>query len=153
MKNCFKATSTDPQHLSTPGLSIELFSCFLMQSWHLLIARWIDREISCLLDSYSIYRGLLDSCPTPLDPSRSPCFSHGLHVSLIFVSIASYFSFSCRSMVPCSPCSLFVSFLSISCQVFWLFIPFDNRVKKGDKFDNWMSFLRRSNRLRGRTSC
>ena len=45
-------------------------------------------------------------------------------------------------MVPCSPHSLYISFLSISSKVFWLFTPFDNRVKKGEKFENWMSFLR-----------
>ena len=44
-------------------------------------------------------------------------------------------------------------FLSISDHVFWLFMPFDNHVKKGEKFENWMSFLRGSNRLRGRTLC
>ena len=51
LKNCFKATSTDPQYLSIPGLSVELFSCFLSQSRHLSIARWIDRESFCPLDS------------------------------------------------------------------------------------------------------
>ena len=38
--------------------------------------------------------------------------------------------FSCRSMVPCSSRSFYVNFLSISGQVFWLFMSFDNRVKK-----------------------
>ena len=42
LKNYFKATSTDPRHLSILGLSVELFSCFLLQSGHLSIARWID---------------------------------------------------------------------------------------------------------------
>ena len=37
---------------------------------------------------------------------------------IIFVSIASSFSFSCRSMVPCSPCSLYVSFLFVSVMSF-----------------------------------
>ena len=41
------------------------------------------------------------------------CFSHVLHLSFIFVSIASCFSFSCRFMVPCSPRSLYVSFLFV----------------------------------------
>ena len=54
-----------------------------------------------------------------------------------FVSIASFFFFfSCRSMVPCSPYSLYFSFLSVLGQVFWLFMPFDNRVKKGENFEN-----------------
>ena len=34
-------------------------------------------------------------------------------------------------MVPCSPYSLYFSFLSVLGKVFWLFMPFDNRVKKG----------------------
>ena len=38
-------------------------------------------------------------------------------------------------MVSCSPCSLYVNFLSVSDQVFWLSMPFDNHVKKGEKFD------------------
>ena len=54
LKNCFKATSTDPRHLSIPGLSVELFSCFLSQSRHLLIARSIDRATFCPLDRCSI---------------------------------------------------------------------------------------------------
>ena len=53
LKNCFKATSTDPRHLSIPGLSVELFSCFLSQSRHLSIARWIDRESFSPLNSSS----------------------------------------------------------------------------------------------------
>ena len=53
LKNYFKATLTDPQHLSTPGLSVELFSWFLSQSQHLSIARWINRESFCPLNRSS----------------------------------------------------------------------------------------------------
>ena len=53
LKNCFKATLITPWHLSIPSLSIEIFSCFLLQSRHLLIARWIDRESLCPLDGSS----------------------------------------------------------------------------------------------------
>ena len=53
LKNCFKATLIDPWHLSIRGLSFELFSCFLLQSRHLSIARWIDWESFYLLDSSS----------------------------------------------------------------------------------------------------
>ena len=53
------------QHLSTPSLSIELFSCFLSQSWHLSIAKLINRETFYPIDSSStatfIHRGLLDT--------------------------------------------------------------------------------------------
>ena len=47
----WKTIFKQSRHLSIPGLSIELFNCFLSQSWHLLIARWIDRESSCPFDS------------------------------------------------------------------------------------------------------
>ena len=75
LKNCFKVTSTAPRHLSIPNLPIELFSCFLLQSRPLSIARWINRESFYPLDSSSIatsnYRAcfvvdtsghMLDSC-------------------------------------------------------------------------------------------
>ena len=49
----------------TPSLSIELFSCFLSQSWHLSIARLINRETFYPINSSStatfIHRGLLDT--------------------------------------------------------------------------------------------
>ena len=57
---------------------------FLSQSRHLSIARWIDRESSCPLDSFS----------TPLNLSRSSCmhcFSYVLHLFVILSSIASCF--------------------------------------------------------------
>ena len=44
LKNYFQVISKAPQHLSTPGLSIELFSCFLSQSKYLLTAGSIYRE-------------------------------------------------------------------------------------------------------------
>ena len=83
-KTVFKAISTAPRHLSSPGFSIEIFSWFLLQSQHLSTTRWIDQEISCLLDSFL----------TPLDRSRSSymhCFSHVLHLSFILSSITSCF--------------------------------------------------------------
>ena len=56
----FKAISTASRHLSIPSLSIELFSCFLSQSRHLSIARWINREtfypVDSSLTATSIYR-------------------------------------------------------------------------------------------------
>ena len=75
LKNYFKVTSIAPRHLSIPELPIELFSCFLLQSRPLSIAKWIDRESFYPLDSSSIatsnYRAcfvvdtsgyMLDSC-------------------------------------------------------------------------------------------
>ena len=88
-----------------------------------------------------------------LDWSRYPCldfiFFFFAFFFFSFVSIASCFSFSCRSRVRCSPRSLYISFLSISGHFFFFgsFMPFDNRVKKGENFENWISFLR------GRISC
>ena len=63
LKNLFQAISTAPRHLLTPSLSIELFSCFLLQSQHLSIAMSIDQETFCPLDSSSTDRWQI------LDPS------------------------------------------------------------------------------------
>ena len=144
LKNYFKVTLTDPWHLPTPGLSMELFSWFLSQSRHLSIARWIDRESFCLLDGFSIASRsievgffLIDSRHLSIDRDTLACISFFFVLHFFpFVSIASCFSFSCRSMVPCSPHPLYISFLSISSHVFLLFMPFDNCVKKGEKFEN-----------------
>ena len=62
LKNCFKATSIASRHLSILGLSIELFSCFLSQSRHLSIARWIDQESFCPLDSSSTATSIHRAC-------------------------------------------------------------------------------------------
>ena len=48
-----------------------------------------------------------------------------------FVSIASRFSFSCRSMVPCSPHSLYVSFLFVSVMSFGFLCPLTIVSKRG----------------------
>ena len=121
----FLDTSSIASYLSS------FLSFFLLQSWPLLDTWWIDRESSYLLDSFSTPNGsieiflafcwffprqILDNCIcrrllclTPVSPSlnrsRSSCmhyFSHVLHILITFVSIVSCFSFSCRSMVPCS---------------------------------------------------
>ena len=114
------------------------------------------------LDNFStnrpINRGwlLLDRFSTPPRSIEIPLHAFHFYFILLFfpfVSIVYCFSFSWRSMVHCSPRSLYISFLFVSSQVFWPFMPFDNRVKKGENFENWMSFLRGSNRLRWRTSC
>ena len=50
-----------------------------------------------------------------------------VHVHSILLSCS-----SCMSMVPRSPCSLYVSFLvCLRSSFFWFSMPFDNRVKKG----------------------
>ena len=47
------------------------------------------------------------------------------------MSIASCFSFSCRSMVPCSPRSLYVSFLFVSVMSFGFLCPLTIVSKRG----------------------
>ena len=54
-KMFLKACSTPPRHLATCWAS-KLF--FLSQSRHLLDTWWIDRESSCLLDSFSTARSI-----------------------------------------------------------------------------------------------
>ena len=77
-------------------------------------------------------------------------FFYSLYVRSILLSCSSH-----RSMVPYSPYSLYlvVMFFLWVYGSFWLSMLFDNRVKKGEKFEFWMSFLRWSNRFRGRNSC
>ena len=65
----WKIVLKQPRHLSIPGLSIELFSCFLSQSRHLLIARWINRESFCPLDSSSTATSIHRACFV-MDTSR-----------------------------------------------------------------------------------
>ena len=47
---------------STPSLSVELLSCFLSQSRHLSIARWIDRESFYPLNSSSTATSIHRAC-------------------------------------------------------------------------------------------
>ena len=58
----FLTISTTSRHLSIPGLSVELYNCFLLQSRHLSITRWINWESSCLLDSFSIAVRSIEVC-------------------------------------------------------------------------------------------
>ena len=62
------------------------------------------------------------------------------------VNSISFLCFSCWFMVPSFPCSLYVSFLSVFGQVFWLLWPLTIVVKRGRK-------LRFGLFLKGRTSC
>ena len=122
----------------------------------------IHQESFCLLGRFSIAsRSIkvgffsIDSRYLSINRDTLAWISFFSLFCIFFLCVHSifFFSFSCRSMVPCSPYSLYFSFLSVLGQVFWLFMPFDNRVKKGENFENWMSLLRGSNRLRGRASC
>ena len=60
-KNCFEKLA---QHLldtsSTPYCLSRFFSCFLLLSRQLLDTWWIDRESSCLLDSFSTPGGSIE---------------------------------------------------------------------------------------------
>ena len=135
-------------------------SFFLSQSRQLLDTWWIDRESSCLFDSFSTPGGSIENflvfcwfvprqilntcicrhllCSTPVSPSLNQSrsswmhyFSHDLRFFIIFVSIASCFSFSCRSMAPCSPCSLYVYFLIVSVMSFGFLCPLTIMSKRG----------------------
>ena len=141
LKNLFSASLIVSRQIS---LSIEPKSCAL---YLLDISSTNSRSIE--VGFFSIdSRHLLDRSRYPWMHLIFLCFA------FFFLCVHSilFFFFFCRSMVPCSPCSLYICFLSVSGQVFWPFMPFDNRVKKGENFENWLSFLGGSNRLRGRTS-
>ena len=141
LKNLFSTSSTVSRQI---GWSIEPKSYAL----YVLDTSSIDSR-SIKVGLFSIdSRHLLDQSRYPWMHFMFLCFAF-----FSFVSIVSCFSFSCKSMVPCSPHSFYICFLSVSDQVFWPFMPFDNHVKKGENFENWMSFLRRSKKRRGRTSC
>ena len=138
LKNLFSASLIVSRQIS---LSIEPKSCAL---YLLDISSTNSRSIEVgffSIDSWHL-----------LDRSRYP-WMHLIFLCFAFfflcVHSILFFFFFCRSIVPCSPCSLYICFLSVSGQVFWPFMPFDNHVKKGENFENWMSFLRRSNRHKG----
>ena len=58
LKNCFEKLA---QHFLDTLLSVELLKpFFLLQSRQLLNTWWIDRECSCLLDSFSIPSGSIE---------------------------------------------------------------------------------------------
>ena len=155
-----KAGSTPPRYLvicrasqafsyrnldtsSTPGGSIEKVSVSSIPSRYL-----VDRSSFCsCVFALSLDRS---STPSSVDVYFSRHLSRHLSIHRVSLACISFFLFcifflcvhsilfffSCRSMVPCPPHSLYVSFLSVSYLVFWLFMPFDNRVKKGEKFKN-----------------
>ena len=70
-----------------------------------------------------------------IDRAPLACFSCVIHIfhfcCPFYVHSILFSCFSYWSMVPCSPCSLCVSFLFVYGQVFLLSMPFDNCVKKG----------------------
>ena len=127
---------------STECWQIPLLSRFLglisTASWQ--IGWSIEPKSLCLLDtsstdSWSIEVGFfsIDSWHL-LDWSRYPCmhFIFLCFAFFFFVSISSCFSFSCRSIVPCSPHSLYISFLSVFGEVFFgLLCPLTIMSKRG----------------------
>ena len=141
----FLPISTASRQLSIDCYLSRLFNCFLSHSRQLLDSyfnpsrNFLDAQqlLNSYLDPLKSYCGHLSTPPRLIEiPLHAFHFSFVLLFFFPFVSIASCFSFSCRSIVPCSPYSLYVSFLFVSCQVFWSFMPFHNRVKKGGKFQN-----------------
>ena len=141
-------------------LSVELLSFFLLQSRQLLNTWWIDEKALVssiasrhLMDRSRSFQPFVD---LSLDRSSTTAFVdvyYARHLSchpsvnrdplaciifhmfciflIIFVSIASCFSFSCRSMVPCSPRSLYVSFLFVSVMSFGFLCPLTIVSKRG----------------------
>ena len=122
---------------------VYLFFFFPITFWVFLdTSQYIFWYIEPLFSSFyllNICVDLLKSSSThPLIPPNRPK-SSCMH--FIYFSCISFFSlcvhsiwfscFSCRSMVPCSSRSFYVSFQSVFGQVFWLFMSFDNCVKKG----------------------
>ena len=96
-----------------------------------------------LVDRSRIFLSFVD---LSLDRSSTPAFvdiydaqhlSHHLSINrdplecIIFHTIASCFSFSCRSMAPCSPCSLYVYFLIVSVMSFGFLCPLTIMSKRG----------------------
>ena len=115
-----------------------------------LFARYLCQSIEVFFDTFlNTSHRSSSSCMLFMCESCFAFFFSSLYVHSILFSC-----FSGRSMFPCSPYSFYASFLFVSSHVFfWLFLPFDNHVKNGEKFEFWMLFLRGSNRFRGRTSC
>ena len=59
-KLVLKASSTPPRYLLNTSLSVEILQLFLIAFRQLLDTWWIDRESSCLLDSFSTLGGLIE---------------------------------------------------------------------------------------------
>ena len=128
--------SIDTFSIEISRFDLDNFSTDRLIHWAKILCSLSTQHI---LDRFSIHRGwlLLDRFLTPPRSIKIPL--HAFHFFCFaffsFVSIASCFSFSCRSIVPFSPRSLYISFLSVSGQVFWPFMPFDNHVKNGENFE------------------
>ena len=131
--SCFK-------HLDTTPTCQALFSTF------------------CCLIHVLIYRHHPQHLPRYLSIVSAPfsCVSyvfHVLHFFIPFVSIASCCHVFLVGLWFLVPLVLFMSVLCPSLVKFLAFYALWHRVKKGEKFEIRMSFLKGSNRFKGRTSC
>ena len=160
-----KASSTPPRYLLDSWLFVELLKLFLIanlttsrhlvdRSRKLLSPRqlldtwWIDQDLFSLLlicpstDPRQLHLStsiMLDTCLAT--PRSIEILLHAL-----FFTCLAYFGYLCVHsiffffflQVYGSLFSLFplYQFSVCLCHVFWLFMPFDNRVKKGEKFEN-----------------
>ena len=125
-------SNRNPDSFSIPGGSIENGSASSIASRHLVdrsrsFQPFVDLSLdrSSINASVNVYyaRHLSRHLSIDRDPLTCIIF-HMFFIFLnIFVSIASCFSFSCRSMVPCSPYSLYVSFLFVSVMSFGFLCP------------------------------
>ena len=129
----------NPDSSSIPGGSIEKAPTSSIASQHLvdrsrsfqpfvvcplIDPRQLHLSTSIMLDTYL---AISQSIEIPL---HAISFFFVLHF-FPFMSIASCFSFSCRSMVPCSPRSLYVSFLFVSIMSFGFLCPLTIVSKRG----------------------
>ena len=139
LKNCFCPSR---QHLDS-SRQIAIYRDSSTVFYRVLdsfsIATLIHQETFWMLDNCSIATlihqdPIMDTSWHLLDRSRYPCmnFIFLLFCFFFFLCVHSIlFSFSYRSMVPYSPRSLYVSFLSVSYQVFWPFMPLTIMSKRG----------------------
>ena len=120
-KLLLKTSLTPPQHLLDTLLSVELLKCFyflffiLSQSWQLLNTWWINRESSCLLDSFSTAGGSIE---------------------LLFLYLMVYYSTPPRYLYLSKTISSMPSLTDVS-------IPLDNFIYR-DLLRVYLSFLVRS---------
>ena len=128
----------NPNSSSIPGGSIEKSPTSSIASRHLVDRLSLSSCVFALfLDSFICRRCFSQHLPWQM--------SRHLLINRDILAYISLYGSSFSSFPLCQ-------FSICLCHVFWPFIPFDNHVKKWEKFKNWMSFLRGSNRFRGRTS-
>ena len=125
---------------STPGRLIKKALISSIASRHLVdksrsFQPFVDLSLdrSSTAASVDVYYARHLSCHLLIDRDPLACIIFHMFCIffIIFVSIASCFSFFCRSMFPCSPCSLYVCFLFVSVLSFGFLCPLTIVSKRG----------------------